>query len=205
MFDIGFWELSLIAVIALLILGPDRLPRAARQAGLWAGKVKKMVSEVKSNINEELRVEELNALKKAGQDLKDGLQSTQEELGSVEREMKRSADEITSAAESVDIAAAIKDSSPVTEDNSTGEGQGDAAASVDAGDAPSGGTSVSTQSDAPVVDLKTAGANAEKKEKLAKSGKTASSDKASSDKKRKSGGKSKKPKKSGKKNEKAGT
>ena len=69
MFDIGFWELSLIAVIALLILGPERLPRAARQAGLWAGKVRKMVSEVKSNINEELRMEELNALKKAARQL----------------------------------------------------------------------------------------------------------------------------------------
>jgi sec-independent protein translocase protein TatB len=194
MFDIGFWELSLIAVIALLILGPERLPSAARQAGLWAGKVKKMVSEVKSNINEELRVEELNALKKAGQDLKDGLQSTQEELGSVEREMKRSADEITSAAESVDIASAIKDSSPVTEDNSTA-----------VGDVPSSSAPASAQSDAPVVDPKMAGANADKKEKPAKPVKTASSDKASSDKKRKSGGKSKKPKRSGKKNEKAGT
>ena len=43
MFDIGFWELSLIAVIALLILGPERLPRAARELGLWVGKSKKMV------------------------------------------------------------------------------------------------------------------------------------------------------------------
>ena len=63
MFDIGFWELGLIAVIALMILGPERLPLVARKAGMWVGKMKSMVNEVKTNINEELRVEELSTLK----------------------------------------------------------------------------------------------------------------------------------------------
>ena len=38
MFDIGFWELSLLALVALLVVGPERLPKLARTAGLWIGR-----------------------------------------------------------------------------------------------------------------------------------------------------------------------
>ena len=115
MFDIGFWELGLIAVIALMILGPERLPRVARKAGMWVGKMKSMVNEVKTNINEELRMEELNALKQAGQDLKKDLDMTKKELGSVGNEFRKSVDEVSGSAgstERVDIAAAINQSAP---------------------------------------------------------------------------------------------
>lgn len=112
MFDIGFWELSLIAVIALLILGPDRLPRVARTAGLWIGKMKKMVADVKSNIDEELRVEELNALKQAGEDLKEGLSSTQKEMTDVGTEFKSSIEKASVEAEDVDLVSAIRESAP---------------------------------------------------------------------------------------------
>ena len=40
MFDIGFWELMLVFVIALVVLGPERLPGAARQAGLWVRRIR---------------------------------------------------------------------------------------------------------------------------------------------------------------------
>ena len=64
MFDIGFWELCLISVVALLILGPERLPVAARTAGLWIGKAKRMIGNVKSEIDRELQLDELrNRLK----------------------------------------------------------------------------------------------------------------------------------------------
>lgn len=115
MFDIGFWELSLIAVIALLILGPDRLPRVARTAGLWVGKMRRMVADVKSNIDEELRMEELNALKKAGEDLKDGLGATQKEFTEVGTEFKNTVEEASIEAEDVDIVSAIRESVPKTE------------------------------------------------------------------------------------------
>lgn len=59
MFDIGFWELCLIAVVALLILGPERLPTAARTAGLWIGKARRMVGNVKSEIDRELQLDEV--------------------------------------------------------------------------------------------------------------------------------------------------
>ena len=59
MFDIGFSEVILIFVIALLVVGPERLPRIARTAGLWVGKMRGFVSSVKADIDRELATEEL--------------------------------------------------------------------------------------------------------------------------------------------------
>lgn len=59
MFDIGFWELALIGVVALLVIGPERLPKVARTAGLWVGRMRGFVMTVKSDIDKELRAEEL--------------------------------------------------------------------------------------------------------------------------------------------------
>jgi len=54
MFDIGFWELALIMVVALMVIGPERLPGLARTAGLWAGKAQAMIRSVKMDIDREL-------------------------------------------------------------------------------------------------------------------------------------------------------
>ena len=70
MFDVGFWELAIIAVIALLVIGPERLPKAARTAGLWVGKARRMVTDVKADIDREIREGDLAELKKAGEELK---------------------------------------------------------------------------------------------------------------------------------------
>ena len=59
MFDIGFWELSVIAVVALLVVGPERLPKLARTAGLWVGRARRFVSSVKADIDREIAAEEL--------------------------------------------------------------------------------------------------------------------------------------------------
>jgi len=59
MFDIGFWELAVILVVALLVIGPDRLPGLARTAGLWVGKAQAMVKSVKADIDRELASEDL--------------------------------------------------------------------------------------------------------------------------------------------------
>lgn len=59
MFDIGFSEIIFIMVIALLVVGPERLPKIARAAGLWAGKLRGFVSSVKADIDKELAAEEL--------------------------------------------------------------------------------------------------------------------------------------------------
>jgi sec-independent protein translocase protein TatB len=59
MFDIGFWELAIIAVVALLVVGPERLPRVARTAGMWIGKMRGFVTSVKRDIDRELAADEL--------------------------------------------------------------------------------------------------------------------------------------------------
>ena len=59
MFDIGFFEICLIGIIALLVIGPEKLPRVARTTGLWLGKARGMVKTVKYEIDEQIRVEEL--------------------------------------------------------------------------------------------------------------------------------------------------
>jgi sec-independent protein translocase protein TatB len=75
MFDIGFWELCVIAVVALLILGPERLPVAARTAGLWIGKARRLIGNVKTEIDRELQLDELR------QRLKDEEIKIREETG----------------------------------------------------------------------------------------------------------------------------
>jgi sec-independent protein translocase protein TatB len=59
MFDIGFSEIVLVFVIALIVLGPERLPGLARTAGLWIGKARRLLAEVKSEIEREMQVEEV--------------------------------------------------------------------------------------------------------------------------------------------------
>ena len=59
MFDIGFWEVIFIMVITLLVVGPERLPKVARTAGLWVGKIRGFVVSVKAEIDQELATEEL--------------------------------------------------------------------------------------------------------------------------------------------------
>ena len=59
MFDIGFWELTIIAVVALVVIGPERLPDVARSVGKWIGKARRFINQVKSDIDVEFRQEEL--------------------------------------------------------------------------------------------------------------------------------------------------
>jgi len=63
MFDIGFWEIALIGVIALIVIGPERLPGVARTVGAWVGKGKRLISSVQMDINREInKAEELKQL-----------------------------------------------------------------------------------------------------------------------------------------------
>ncbi|WP_144392959.1 Sec-independent protein translocase protein TatB [Pleionea sediminis] len=59
MFDIGFLELTFVAIIALIVLGPERLPVAARTVGRWIGKARRTFNSVKSEIDRELQLDEL--------------------------------------------------------------------------------------------------------------------------------------------------
>jgi sec-independent protein translocase protein TatB len=86
MFDIGFWELVMIGVVALIVVGPEQLPGLARKAGLWVGKARRMMAEVKADVDRELHLEELKqslrqqtGLKEV-QDLADRVKSARREI-----------------------------------------------------------------------------------------------------------------------------
>lgn len=59
MFDIGFWELALVAVIGLLVLGPERLPSAVRQVARWLHTARSAIDNVKQELDRELQISEL--------------------------------------------------------------------------------------------------------------------------------------------------
>ena len=62
MFDIGFSELMVIGIVALLVIGPERLPKVARTLGHLLGRAQRYVNDVKSDINREIQLDELKKL-----------------------------------------------------------------------------------------------------------------------------------------------
>ncbi len=62
MFDIGFSELMVIGVVALLVIGPERLPKVARTAGQWLGRLNRYVAQVKQDIDRDMRLDELRKM-----------------------------------------------------------------------------------------------------------------------------------------------
>jgi sec-independent protein translocase protein TatB len=93
MFDIGFTEMMIIAVVALVVLGPDRLPKVARQAGEWMGKLRRYVDDVKSDINRQMELDELRKLQK---EVKDAAQSLQTSVESAVTETKSELESLSS-------------------------------------------------------------------------------------------------------------
>ena len=93
MFDIGFSELLVIGVVALIVIGPEKLPRVARTVGHLAGRLQRYVSEVKADINKEIELEELRKMRDSMQ------QAASEMQASVDKEMHKTADELNLAAE----------------------------------------------------------------------------------------------------------
>ncbi|HOX88195.1 MAG TPA: Sec-independent protein translocase protein TatB [Burkholderiaceae bacterium] len=75
MLDFSFGELALIGVVALVVLGPERLPKVARAAGEWAGKAQRYVSQVKSDINREMEIAELKRLQEQARSMAASVES----------------------------------------------------------------------------------------------------------------------------------
>ena len=91
MFDVGFWELLLIGVVALLVVGPERLPGLARTAGVWVGKARRLVNSVKADIDREMRTEELKKIldkQNEFQDVYDIVEETRQDLKTSEKEVE---------------------------------------------------------------------------------------------------------------------
>ncbi|QSX79237.1 Sec-independent protein translocase protein TatB [Agrilutibacter solisilvae] len=95
MFDIGFSELFMIALVALVVLGPERLPKAARFAGLWVRRARAQWYSVKSELENELADEELRrSLRQARTDLEDARDSLVQDGARIEREVAQARDEL---------------------------------------------------------------------------------------------------------------
>ena len=68
MFDVGFSEMLMIGIVALVVIGPERLPKVARTVGLLLGRMRRYVSDVKADLNREMQLEELKQLRDEMQD-----------------------------------------------------------------------------------------------------------------------------------------
>ena len=93
MFDIGFSELLVIGIVALIVIGPERLPRVARTLGHLFGRMQRYVTDVKADISREMEMEDLRRLKETVEDAARSIQ------GSVEREVSETRSEIDRIAE----------------------------------------------------------------------------------------------------------
>jgi sec-independent protein translocase protein TatB len=100
MFDIGFSEMMVIALVALIVIGPERLPRVARTLGHLAGRLQRYVADVKADINREVDLEEMRKMKDSVQQAATGFEnSVQGELNKTENELNAAANPVAPASE----------------------------------------------------------------------------------------------------------
>lgn len=99
MFDVSFSEILVIALVALIVIGPEKLPKVARTLGLLTGRMQRYVSSVKADIDRELRMEDLRKMEEDAKHSILNLQSNvQAEASKVEEAVKSAADEVKTAA-----------------------------------------------------------------------------------------------------------
>lgn len=102
MLDFSMGEIGLIAAVALVVLGPDKLPQVAKTAGTLMGKAQRFVAQVKNDIDKEVELSELKKIqedaKKMASDLQDSLKNTTDQI---EKQVKDVSDSVTSAGQEI--------------------------------------------------------------------------------------------------------
>ena len=94
MFDIGFSELMVIGVVALIVIGPERLPKVARTLGHLFGRMQRYVNDVKADISREMELDELRKLQTSMEDAARSFeQSVTQEVNTAESELRKIAQE----------------------------------------------------------------------------------------------------------------
>jgi sec-independent protein translocase protein TatB len=122
MFDIGFSEIVVIAVVALIVLGPERLPKAARTLGHLFGRLQRYVNEVKSDISREMELEELRKVQQevtsAARDLEQSVSNAARDVESgvrdVETQLNSAGQETPAQAKLPDLTEALPSPGPST-------------------------------------------------------------------------------------------
>ena len=94
MFDVSFSELMVIAIVALLVIGPEKLPKVARTVGAFTGRMQRYMAQIKEEVNREIRFDELQKLQ---QEIKQTVESTQ---NNIQQSIHQQVDEIKDAATS---------------------------------------------------------------------------------------------------------
>lgn len=114
MFDVGFTELMVIALVGLIVIGPERLPKVARTAGHLLGRLQRYVSDVKSDINREMQLEDLKKLQaEVAEQARDVERQVNDQMKTVEDSLNQS---ILASADSKE-AEAIEASKPFVPPN----------------------------------------------------------------------------------------
>jgi len=93
MFDIGFWEILLILVLALVVIGPERLPGAARQAGFFVGKARRYIEGVRNEVESELDINEFKRM----------LHNQEVQINELQQQIKSGIDDIKPDVSAADI------------------------------------------------------------------------------------------------------
>ena len=102
MFDIGFSELLVIAIVALIVIGPERLPKVARTLGHLFGRMQRYVNDVKADISREMELDELRKMQSSVEDAARSFQtSVNKGVSDAEREMNRLAQDTQSAVDAL--------------------------------------------------------------------------------------------------------
>ena len=109
MFDIGFSELVVIGIVALIVIGPERLPKVARTLGHLFGRMQRYVNDVKADIAREMELEELRKLQATVEDAARSIQS------SVDKELNDAKGELDKVAAAADPRPSSPESEPVQE------------------------------------------------------------------------------------------
>jgi sec-independent protein translocase protein TatB len=93
MFDIGFWELVVVGLVALVVVGPERLPKLAYTAGKWLSKGRRMVQQMKLEIDKEIKAEELKrVLAEQQKKLKSPIEEIMEQTSGAVVDLKKEAE-----------------------------------------------------------------------------------------------------------------
>lgn len=106
MFDVGFSELILLAIVALVVLGPEKLPHAARMAGAWLGRIRRTMTNLQMEIEKEVNAQEMrDRINKEIERLKASQNSFNNEVDQVENSIRQTVNESTNTFEPAPIEA----------------------------------------------------------------------------------------------------
>jgi len=142
MFDWGFTEFALVAVVGLLVFGPERLPEVARNTGRWVAKVRRYIANVRSDFESELNATELRSILGEQQEQIRALKGMVEDAkGDINDAIKEADSELAAAEDTwrADFEESLKDSAgPVStdQDASVSEEQAAKPANKEIGNSP---------------------------------------------------------------------